>query len=215
MQNEIGPSSFGRFIAAKEPASPGGPSSSNPSFAGLMASLSAPHTLDSTWSDDQLADDVAIISYERALRGKIRSCPTNSGPCSGAAQSKNGIGHTVDPNAASRATPKPLKTTSITIRLSEPECAQLRLRAAEAGMTVSAYLRSCTLEVESLRAQVKQALAELRNSAPKPCGLERESEMPGQKQSLSATFRRWLKLIRPGKVVATGLNSANPIAPGR
>jgi len=32
----------------------------------------------------------------------------------------------------------------------------------EAGLTVSAYLRSCTFEAEALRAQVKEALAELR-----------------------------------------------------
>ena len=47
-----------------------------------------------------------------------------------------------------------LKSASITIRLSKAECAQLRRRAAEAGLTVSAYLRSCTFEAESLRAEV-------------------------------------------------------------
>ena len=69
-----------------------------------------------------------------------------------------------------------LKSSSITIRLSKTECAQLRKRAAEAGVTVSAYLRSCTFEAESLRAQVKETLAELRlassraeqNSSPQP-----------------------------------------------
>jgi hypothetical protein len=55
-----------------------------------------------------------------------------------------------------------LKTASITIRVSETECAQLHRRAADAGLTVSAYLRSCTFEAESLRAMVKDTLAELR-----------------------------------------------------
>jgi len=59
-----------------------------------------------------------------------------------------------------------LKRASITIRLSEQECAQLRQRAAEAGLSVSAYLRSCTLEVEDLRAQVKATLAEMRSATP-------------------------------------------------
>jgi predicted DNA binding CopG/RHH family protein len=54
------------------------------------------------------------------------------------------------------------KSSSIHIRLSAAESAQLKQRAAEAGLTVSAYLRSCVLEAESLRAQVKQALAQLR-----------------------------------------------------
>jgi hypothetical protein len=49
--------------------------------------------------------------------------------------------------------------------MNRAECAQLRTRAAEAGLTVSAYLRSCTFEAESLRAQVKETLAELRKGA--------------------------------------------------
>jgi hypothetical protein len=46
--------------------------------------------------------------------------------------------------------------------MSEAEYTQLQERAAEAGITVSAYLRSCTFEAESLRAQVKETLALLR-----------------------------------------------------
>jgi hypothetical protein len=63
-----------------------------------------------------------------------------------------------------RATPfeRNLKSASITIRLSKVECAQLHRRAADAGLTISAYLRSCTFEAESLRAMVKDTLAELR-----------------------------------------------------
>ena len=49
--------------------------------------------------------------------------------------------------------------------LSMAEHAQLRSRAAEAGLTLSAYLRSCTVEAESLRAQVKLTLAKLRGEA--------------------------------------------------
>ncbi len=47
------------------------------------------------------------------------------------------------------------------MRMTEEECVQLHHRAAEAGLTVSAYLRSCAFEVETLRAQVKEALAQL------------------------------------------------------
>jgi hypothetical protein len=47
--------------------------------------------------------------------------------------------------------------------MSKAECAQLHRRAAEAGLTVSAYLRSCTFEAESLRAMVKDTLAQLRS----------------------------------------------------
>lgn len=64
------------------------------------------------------------------------------------------------------ASNRDLKSASITIRLSMSECAQLRNRAAEAGLTVSAYLRSCTFEAESLRALVKDTLAQLRSDPP-------------------------------------------------
>jgi hypothetical protein len=52
----------------------------------------------------------------------------------------------------------------VSIRVNDMEFDRLRLRAAEAGLSVSAYMRSCVLEAEHLRAQVKQALAEMRSS---------------------------------------------------
>jgi len=61
--------------------------------------------------------------------------------------------------------------------MSRAECAQLHSRAAEAGLSVSAYLRSCTFEAETLRAMVKDTMAQLRsvqtqaipaNPAPEP-----------------------------------------------
>jgi hypothetical protein len=60
-----------------------------------------------------------------------------------------------------------LRSVSVTIRLSKAECARLHEHAAEAGVTVSAYLRSCTFEAEALRAEVKAALAELKAAASK------------------------------------------------
>lgn len=52
----------------------------------------------------------------------------------------------------------------VSIRVNDMEFDRLRLRAAESGLSVSAYMRSCVLEAEHLRAQVKQALAEMRSS---------------------------------------------------
>jgi hypothetical protein len=54
------------------------------------------------------------------------------------------------------------RRASVTLRLSRAECVQLKQRAAEAGLTVSAYIRSCTFEAETLRAQVKHAVQQLR-----------------------------------------------------
>ncbi len=150
--------------------------SSAQSFSGLLASLATPQGLSVSPWDDGLADDIATISYEPALRASASRQPQVNEPR--AAQAPSG-------EASSPPTRNHLKTASITIRLSEAECGQLRQRAAEAGLSVSAYLRSCTLEVETLRAQVKETLAQLRQSgstrpeAIAPAQVLRPSPAPG------------------------------------
>jgi predicted DNA binding CopG/RHH family protein len=180
------------------------PAATSPSFAALLATLAAPAQSPgdrplpeeqrpaSAWSDDDLADDVATLSYESALKAHARYHPTDqsltqaaslspfcfdeaSSALSAAAPQPASRAITNHlPRAAANLTPESnrlpsaplernLKDASITIRMSKAECAQLHERAAEAGLTVSAYLRSCTLEAESLRAMVKDALAQLRS----------------------------------------------------
>ncbi len=151
------------------------PAASSATFARLLASLTAPKQ--SSWPTsgglptnlDGLEDDVATLSYERALQAHARYKPAIADPVSEIEPPPCAISEGVAP--APQSQPKPGgKRASVTVRMSEGECAQLQQRAAEAGMTVSAYLRSCTFEAESLRAQVKQALAELRaaQAAPRP-----------------------------------------------
>jgi hypothetical protein len=170
------------------------PSPTTSSFAGMLAALAAPaQKRGPTWSDDGLEDDVATLSYEHALRAHARYRPAGAGDRSLTQIADPGpIGtHEAFPAAANQAGQKStlhaavptsgdaepeatqglstaldqnLKCASITIRLSKAECAQLRKRAAEAGLTISAYLRSCTFEAESLRALVKETLAELRSA---------------------------------------------------
>jgi len=158
-------------------------SSNSSNFAGLLASLTspAPNAADSDlpWNDVGLDHDVATLSYERALRTHARCKPAASGnwpdsfslhsPIGDVAQTTKTRPATVCEEIKPQASAEPhtssessLRTASVTIRLSEAECARLRRRAAEAGLTISAYLRSCTFEVETLRAQVKETLAELR-----------------------------------------------------
>ena len=190
------------------------PSPTSSSFAGLLAALATQASAASaghgdadhvpTWNDDDLADDVATLSYERALRAHARykspdpvyrkpaamsestampepgpeprpasshpaprSHASSAAPALSPRSAPPSPADTVSaiPHSPAPAPDRKLKCASITIRLSQAECAQLRERAAEAGLTVSAYLRSCTFEVESLRAQVKEALAQFR-SAP-------------------------------------------------
>ena len=168
------------------------------SFAGLLAALMAPkQETQPAWNDDDLADDVATLSYERALHAHARYKPADFGewpqdanPAEASSREKrpgksprNEIAHAAaDPPPTGRnkdlsrnpeKSPGPpatleenRKRASITVRVSQSELAQLQQRAAEAGLTISAYLRSCTFEAETLRAQVKEALAQLRESKP-------------------------------------------------
>lgn len=58
--------------------------------------------------------------------------------------------------------PQPVELSrqvAISIRLAPSERALIKTRAAEAGITASAYIRQCALEVEQLREQVRQAVA--------------------------------------------------------
>lgn len=136
-------------------------------FASLLASLTgAPQKSSEMWDDSALLDDVATISYEQALRSHRRV------PAMDLASAESPIPE--DPVIASpKAVPdtniKQRKTASITIRVTKAEEAQLHERAAAAQLSISAYLRSCIFEAESLRAQVKEALSQMKAvTTPEP-----------------------------------------------
>jgi len=175
------------------------PTPSSASFAGILEALAAPPQpppeqpfKELEWNNDGLADDVATLSYENALKSHARysasqasqvsdrslTQPADMEPFSyeGASSDASAPHPEAQPifNRESKATAEQepslyrassyernLKDASITIRMSKAECAQLHKRAAEAGLTISAYLRSCTFEAESLRAMVKDTLAQL------------------------------------------------------
>jgi hypothetical protein len=134
---------------------------------------------------DNLEDDVATLSYESALKANARYRPTNPDEwnlpqriestatlvaeeiawrtrVAEAETARAPTGKIVPAMNVAAALDEKRRRASVTVRLSEVESAQLQQRAAEAGLTVSAYLRSCTFEAEALRAEVKEALAELR-----------------------------------------------------
>lgn len=170
-------------------------------FAGLLAALAAakPNELPA-WDDEPLPQDVATLSYERALRTHARYKPVDM--CGTAAQ----VERTSTQNKHASEPPVPVTTSgmrerkcaSITIRMSQAECGQLRERAAEAGMTISAYLRSCTFEVETLRAQVKEALAELRRAPAAQAPVVPTAEMQAAitAQGAEPTRGQWLGWLR-------------------
>jgi hypothetical protein len=157
------------------------PSGNPTSFASLLASLAgAGRKPADTWDISELADDVATISYEQALRShrRVRAAePIAVTPVLSESQSG-------EPSARSDSK-KIRRTSSITIRVTENEQIQLQARAVEAGLSVSAYLRSCIFEAESLRAQVKEALSQMRAATEKVPDASTEASTP------SATRRRF------------------------
>ena len=142
-------------------------------FAGILAEFASPPKKPPQPDLDGLEDDVAILSYEPALRGQSRSVPTPP---------------TIAEPLATTSEPRSRKSSSVTVRLTTSEAEQLRARAAEAGLTVSAYLRSCAFEVESLRAEVKSTLAQLRSVTTAP--------VVRQEQPHRAWLRPWQRLFR-------------------
>jgi hypothetical protein len=182
-----------------------------------MAALAAPAPAatprDSAWNEDGLEDDVATLSYERALRTHARY---RTGDRSDRSLTQPPAARPVDSyevisddapvaalstarteswsaNAPVTALDRNLKSASITIRMSTLECEQLRKRAAEAGLSVSAYLRSCTFEAESLRALVKETLAQLRPEAQK--NKQAASTRPRRSWPLHSYFAWLLRLL--------------------
>ena len=156
------------------------------SFAGLLEEYAAPKkkfppVRDLGDFEDGLEDDVATLSYEHALKSHARyrpsPLPVSAGVAPPAAlqpvphQQPQPLPH-IQPDAA------PRKSSSVTVRLTGEENERMRARAAEAGLTVSAYLRSCAFEVETLRAQVKEAVAGMRPPDPPPPPPQPRSWLP-------------------------------------
>lgn len=128
-------------------------------FAGLLATLASPpaesveHSrfpLNGIWNAREQTDNAVTLDHESVVRKHPRY------------QIADRHANQADSLAGdSSVDAHDLGHSGVTIRLSHAECARLRRRASETGLTVSAYLRSCVLEADSLRAQVKVALGEL------------------------------------------------------
>jgi predicted DNA binding CopG/RHH family protein len=176
------------------------PASTTPSsFVGFLAALAQPEPT-SAWNDELLGEDVATLSYERALRTHARYHADDSADdleeaksvVSADAAAPQPVAPFSAPSILESAPEKNLKEASITIRMSREENVQLRKRAGEAGLTVSAYIRSCTFEAEALRALVKDTLTQFRAGGPPA---QQHTKTPNPR-------RRWSALFWPGRRTA-------------
>ncbi len=93
------------------------------------------------------------------------------------------------------------KCVTVSVRLSPADAKMLRRRASESQLSVSDYMRSCVLEADQLRAQVKQALAEMRMRAPdsQPSLVheesdEREATFPSARRE--SRMKSWFAALR-------------------
>ncbi|MDE3202281.1 MAG: hypothetical protein KGN79_15325 [Acidobacteriota bacterium] len=177
------------FVTQVVPSSTG---SGDPTFAAVLSDeafganiaqgMRKPPVSDRSPSDDHdlLADDIATISYEQALRTHARSVPVWDEQPAGLFENSYTVADQAATSGQTGFSPLRIqeialkhrqserRSASITIRLSRPECDQIHKRAEQAGLTVSAYLRSCVLEAEDLRAQVKKMIAEMKPSQSVP-----------------------------------------------
>jgi hypothetical protein len=140
------------------------------SFASLLATFTgAAKKSNDMWDDSALLDDVTTISYEQALRSHRRAPIADLATAQVPAEKAPLSANVAASMPLANPSIKKRKTASITIRLTETEDAQLHERAAAAQLSVSAYLRSCIFEAESLRAQVRDALSQMKTEpAPDP-----------------------------------------------
>jgi len=187
------------------------------SFSGMLSAFIAPVQKRTGKWDDPLDEEGETLSYERALRTHARykpsapddsffTMPSASEPTDQAAKTapslepraEDSSTPEIHPSGASPEPERTLKCASITIRLSQAECVQLRARAAEAGLTVSAYMRSCTFEAESLRALVKDALTQLHANS----SIEVPTESPPGQRGFPKWFGRMWPCKRQSRHIA-------------
>jgi hypothetical protein len=152
-------------------------------FASILANLAAPQPSPAPRWEDELEDDVATLSYEQALKTHARYHTPVDRPMPPASETLDGAARFEAERTPPVVFPAPplqreLKVASITIRMSHAESEQLRKRATDAGLTISAYLRSCTFEVETLREMVKQTLAQLKAATDKQKQQEQQQKKP-------------------------------------
>lgn len=193
------------------------PSPKSGSFANLLAGFASSSRPVPEWKDDGLRDDIATISYEQALRTHTRMRPVTPSNAAAPQPAPEPVPAPAPPSAHSdpRFTPggrKPpasvrisewspaearnaalsanRKTASVTVRLNLSENEQLHERAAAAGLTASAYLRSCLFEAEALRTQVKEALEQFRNASAAPDAKPAMSDPAAE--HAAQTRRSWL-----------------------
>jgi hypothetical protein len=107
---------------------------------------------------------------KRRARGPaVSSAPTPKKVMKAAPEFRDALVKAIQPSEVLVAEPvERARPLAISVRLAPAERALIRTRAAEAGVSASAYIRQCALEVEQLRAQVREAIAAMEHGSVVP-----------------------------------------------
>lgn len=158
------------------------PSPTAEDFAAFLAKLTEPaakdaaHEAEDSFENGALAEEMAALSYEHALRAPVKKqvepSPLKTG---GAALVKD------NPTISLLTAEKRKMRASIC--LTQSENALLHQRATENGLSVAAYVRACVFEVEALRAQVKQMMEQVHAASSRA---EARTQFPPPKPAMAA-----------------------------
>jgi hypothetical protein len=102
-----------------------------------------------------------------------------------------GVGMGISPgDSLARSWAGEERQVSMSLRVAASEQALIKVRAAEAGVSASAYLRQCALEVEILRAQVQQFLAVSSRRRTAELRDEPRTAAPGEREGWLSRLKR-------------------------
>ncbi len=158
------------------------PSPTEESFAAFLAKLAEQPASEASldrgdvFEDGASADEIAALSYEHALRTpakkQVESAPLRVPDAALVKESA-----TISLITAEK------RKTRTSICMTQSESALLRQRAEENHLSVSAYVRACVFEVEALRAQVKQMIAQMHATSA-------TAELPSTQPAIDAAPER-------------------------
>jgi hypothetical protein len=118
-----------------------------------------PADLNPYLSQDQNEDDLPALSFEALSYESVLRAPSRAKPPVKTSRLSLGQKPEITTRLASAPKIREPRRYRATVRFTVTENQLLHTRAAESGLAVSAYVRACVLEVEVLRAQMKQMMA--------------------------------------------------------
>ena len=152
----------------------------SPSLAGALPNESSAGR---SLQGDTIAPDEVTLSTAGEVAASHSAAETEAHPHSFGSI----LAETVSPDVSSGplalvwpAAGKAERQVSMSLRVAASEQALIKARAAEAGLSVSAYLRQCALEVERLRTQVHHTLTLIEQRAEQQPGRSSSSASPTQ-----------------------------------